>query len=362
MSTLYVVQQNTRIRIRNRRVQVERDLTAEAERRIAAQPSLIQEEISGSGPQPQRSEVLTSVPLGQVTQVALFGNISLTTPAIDALLAQDCEVVFLSQNGEYRGRLIGNVTPHVPVRRAQYACLNKPEQLLEMAKGFVTAKMQHQRVLLQRHSREERSETALASIAHLDRALDAVPHKTTLESLRGLEGASTAAYFAAYRSFFSAEWKFIDRNRRPPADPVNVLLSFGYTLLAQAASGAAQTVGLDPFVGFLHEYVYNRPALALDLMEEFRPMIDGVVLWACRGKQLTPTGDFTPGPPERPIILDDDGKRRFLQAYEQRMEQTYTHPVRGLKFTLRQCLIEQARQVSDCLLTGSSNYRGMGFR
>ncbi len=362
MTTLYVVQQNTKIRIRNRRVQVERDVTAEVERRNALDPSAVQDGFSSPEPPPQRSEVLTSVPLGQVTQVALFGNIGLTTPAIDALLAQDCEVVFLTQNGEYRGRLIGNVTPHVPVRRAQYACLNNPGQLLEMAKGFVTAKLQHQRVLLQRHSREERSGTAQSSLEHLERALEAVAHKTTLESLRGVEGASTAAYFAAYRSLFAAEWKFNDRNRRPPADPVNVLLSFGYTLLAQAASGAAQTVGLDPFVGFLHEYVYNRPALALDLMEEFRPVIDGVVLWACRSGQLTPAGDFTPGPPERPIILDDDGKRRFLQAYEKRMEQTHTHPLRGLKFTLRQCLIEQARQISDCLLSGTYNYRSMGFR
>lgn len=362
MSTLYVVQQNTKIRIRNRRVQVERDVTAEAERRNAFSSSVKESGFSGVETQTQRAEVLTSVPLGQVTQVVLFGNIGLTTPAIDALLTQDCEVVFLTQNGEYRGRLVGNVTPHVPVRRAQYACLSRPEQLLEMAKGFVTAKIQHQRVLLQRHSREQRSGTAEASIEAMERALESIPHKTALDSLRGVEGASTAAYFAAYRSFFAAQWKFNDRNRRPPADPVNVLLSFGYTLLAQAASGAAQTVGLDPFVGFLHEYVYNRPALALDLMEEFRPVIDGVVLWCCRSGQLTPAGDFSAGPPERPIILDDDGKRRFLQAYEQRMEQTYTHPLRGLKFTLRQCLIEQARQISDCLLNNSANYRGMGFR
>lgn len=344
MPPLYIVQQNTKIRIRNRRLQVERDVSPDSE-----VPD-------------QKPEILTSVPIGQVNQLVLFGNISLTTPAIDALLAQDAEVVFLTQNGDYRGELIGSVTPHVPMRRAQYGCLNNPAFILEMAKCFVTAKLQHQRTFLQRHTREERSEAALSSIDHLERAINSIPQKTTLDSLRGVEGAATAAYFSAYRSFFAPEWKFTDRNRRPPADPVNVLLSFGYTLLAQLASGAVQTVGLDPFVGFLHEYVYNRPAFALDLMEEFRPVVDGVVLWCCRSAILTPSGDFNPGPPERPIILDDDGKRRFLQAYQQRMDQTYTHPLRGMKFTLRQCMIEQARQAAECLMSGSANYQGMGFR
>jgi CRISPR-associated protein Cas1 len=339
MPALYLVQQNTKIRIRNRRLQVER----EAE--------------DGSP-----AEVLTSVPLGQVSQVVLFGNIGLTTPAIDALLAQETEVVFLTQRGEFRGKLVGNLTPHVPLRRAQYRALEKPEFALKMAQGFVRAKLQHQKALLLRNSREERAPAIGEAAERLNQALEAVERKTTLDSLRGLEGASTAAYFSGLRAFFAPEWRFQDRNRRPPADPVNVLLSFGYTLLAQAASAAVQTVGLDPFVGFLHEYVYNRPALALDLMEEFRPVIDGVVLWCCRSGVLTPQGDFTAGPPERPVVLDDDGKRRFLQAYENRMEQTSLHPLRGQKLSLRQAMIEQARQVADALMSDKPAFTGMGFR
>ena len=341
MPTVYVVQQNTKIRIRNRRLQVERDPEADNDGKQA--------------------EILVSVPLGQVSQVVLFGNVGLTTPAIDALLSQETEVVFLTQRGEYRGKLVGNLTPHVPLRRAQYRGLEQPEFTLKMAGGFVSAKLQHQRALLLRNTRDERPIAVTEAAERLNAALETVSRKTTLESLRGLEGASTAAYFSGLRSFFGPEWKFDDRNRRPPADPVNVLLSFGYTLLAQSASTAAQTVGLDPFVGYLHEYVYNRPALALDLMEEFRPVVDGVVLWACRSGQLQPA-DFTPGPPERPVVLGDDGKRRFLQAYEQRMEQVSTHPLRGLKFPLRQSIIEQARQVADCLMKNQPEFIGMGFR
>jgi CRISPR-associated protein Cas1 len=148
------------------------------------------------------------------------------------------------------------------------------------------------------------------------------------------------------------------RNRRPPAAPVNVLLSF-YTLLAQAAAGAVQSAGLDPYAGFLHEVAYNRPALALDLMEEFRPVVDGVVLWACRSGRVTPA-DFprsarTPGCWGR-------GRRRFIQAYEERMEGRFTHPIRGEKLAMRLCLLEQARQVAARVKNGLAGYQGMGFR
>lgn len=347
MPALYLVEQNTKIRIRNRRLQVERDLSPDA------------------NPQPQNStaqpEVLLSVPLGQVGQVILFGNIGLTTPAIEALLGQQSEVVFLTLRGEYRGRLVGQMTPHVPLRRAQYAALNDPHLCLGLAKAFVKAKLEHQRALLLRNSREERHPNVESSAHSLNQSLTQTPHKTSLHSLRGLEGASTAAYFSGLRTFFGPQWRFDNRNRRPPADPVNVLLSLGYTLLAQSASAAVETVGLDPYAGFLHDYVYNRPALALDIMEEFRPVVDGLAMWACRSGQITPD-DFTPGPPERPVVFGDEGKRRFIRAYETRLDQPHTHPLRGVKFPLRQCIIEQARQLAECLTRQSADYRGMGFR
>lgn len=336
MPPIYVVQQNTKLRIQNRRLQVERD---------------------GEG----KSEVILSVPLGQVDQVVLFGNVGLTTPAIDALLGQESEVIFLSEDGRYRGRLVGEITPHVPLRRAQYRSLENESFVLSMAQGFVAAKLAHQRALLARHNKDLGDGQIETLVAQIDVARESVAHKTNLGGLRGLEGSATAAYFMGFRRLFGAEWNFKDRNRRPPVDPVNVLLSFGYTLLAQAAGSAVQAVGLDPYAGFLHEVAYNRPALGLDLMEEFRPVVDGVVLWCCRGGQLNPA-NFSPGPAERPVMLDDAGRRIFLQAYEERMGQSFTHPLRGERLLLRQCLIEQAHQVANRLVEGHSGYQGMGFR
>ena len=336
MPPLYLLQQNSKIRIRNRRVQVEDDTV-------------------------EPPKVLASLPLAQVEQVVIFGNVGLTTPAVDAFLEQNSEVIFLSQRGEYRGRLVGQITPHVPLRRAQYARTGEPVFALEMAKCFVSAKLGHQRALLLRHNRERSDAEIEAVVEQMQAAITNVPRKTALSALMGVEGSATAAYFRGLRRLFDPKWKFDDRNRRPPRDPVNVLLSFGYTLLAEAAASAVQTVGLDPYAGFLHELAYNRPALGLDLMEEFRPVVDGVVLWCLNSGQLT-LDDFSAGPPERPIVLGVQGQKRFLQAYEQRMEAKFTHPLRGLQFPLRQCLIEQARQLANCITSESPVYKSMGFR
>lgn len=336
MPPLYVVQQNSKLRINNRRLQVEKD----GETGV---------------------EILASVPLGQVEQVVLFGNVQLTTPAVDALLAQNSDVVFLTHNGEYRGRLVGEMTPHVPLRKTQYETLSQPDFVLCLAKGIVKSKLSHQKALLARHNRDKKDAVIASAGEEISRAITGLDRKITLASLRGLEGATTAAYFEGFRRLFDDQWKFFSRNRRPPADPVNVLLSFGYTLLAHAASGAVQTVGLDPYFGVLHEVVYNRPALGLDVMEEFRPVIDGVVLWACHSGQVT-VHDFDTSTAERPILLMEQGKRRFVEAYEQRMAQQFTHPIRGVRLPMRQCLLEQARQLARCIQTHSPAYQGMGFR
>ncbi len=334
MPPLYVTRQNAKLRVRNRRLEVEHE---------------------------DEPDPLASLPLSQVEQVVLFGNVGLTTPAIDALLEQGSEVIFLTRRGDYRGRLVGAITPHVPLRKAQYRRLDEPGFVLGMAAGFVRAKLAHQRALLQRHNREAAHPEVSESIEQISTAIAALERKTALSSLRGLEGSATAAYFRGLRRFFDPQWNFSDRNRRPPADPVNVLLSFGYTLLAQIASAAVQSVGLDPYAGFLHEVAYNRPALGLDLLEEFRPVVDGVVLWCCRGGQLTPA-NFSPGPPERPVVLNEEGVRRFIQAFEQRLEMRFTHPLRGEQLSLRQCVLEQARQAAGRITRGEAGWTGMGFR
>jgi len=306
-------------------------------------------------------EILLREPLNRVGQLILFGNVQVTTQTVTALLNKDAEIIYLSYHGQFRGRLVGQVTPHVPIRRAQYRALERPEYLLAHARGLVRAKIQHQLTLLRRQNRERQDPVIDASIARLAEARDQVGRRANLNSLRGHEGAAAQAYFRGYRQLFGPEWRFEARRRRPPPDPINVLLSLGYTLLAQAAFSAVQTVGLDPYAGFFHDFKYNRPTMALDLMEEFRPIVDSPILWAVHSGQITPA-HFQPGPAHRPVILNDEGKKRFLAAYERRMMQPHRHPGRDQRLPLRQCMIEQARQIARRLIQDRPGYTDIGFR
>jgi CRISP-associated protein Cas1 len=333
MPPLYVTEQGARLEIENRRAVVIRE-----------------------------GETLASVPLIHVSEVVVMGNVGLTTPAMKALMGQGIDVVFLTLDGDYCGRLIGPNTPHVMLRRKQYRCQGESVFVLGMAQGFVTAKLQHLRAMLQRHNRERGDPATADAATAIGEQLARVPRTTTVPSLSGVEGAATAAYFGGLRRLLGPEWKFEKRQRRPPPDPINVLLSFGYTLLAHAAEGAAAATGLDPYAAFLHGVEYNRPSLALDMMEEFRPLVDGVVLWACNSGQIAPE-DFTPGDTrERPVVMSDRARRRFIEAYERRMAETFTHPRLNQKLPLRQCLLAQARQVAEAVQSGRPEFTAMGFR
>lgn len=332
MPPLYVVKQGAKLRIRKKRLGVEYD-----------------------------GEVVTSFPLHHISQVVLFGNVGLTTPTIGTLLKKKIEVVFLYQDGSYKGSLQGGVSPHVPLRKAQYALLDAQEFRLKLAKEFVRAKLAHQLALLKRQDSRKEKVDCQEELTLLETALQKIPHKQNLNSLRGLEGTASAAYFGAYRTLFGEEWGFHARNRRPPRDPINVLLSFGYTLITRAASSAVRTVGLDVYAGFLHAVNYNRPSLALDLVEEFRPVIDGLTLWCIKTGQIAPD-NFKPGSGKYPIRLDDPGMKTFLSAYEKRMKRRSAHPVTGTRLTLRRSMIEQARQIARSIQEKDPAYQPMGFR
>lgn len=304
---------------------------------------------------------LSSVPLVHVSEVVLMGNVGLTTPVIKLLLLENIDVVFLTQDGQYCGRLTGPATPHVMLRRRQYRCQEDGRFVQAMAQNMVRGKLSNMRTLLMKHNRELGDAAIGSAIGAVGAALERVPRTTAVSSLSGIEGAATAAYFGGWKRLLKGDWKFEKRQRRPPPDPINVLLSFGYTLLARTAQSAVEAAGLDPYAGFLHGVEYNRPSLALDLMEEFRAVVDGVVLWCCNGGEVTPA-DFTVGDAERPVIMGDEAKRKFIQAYERRMEQEIMHPRLNQRLPLRRCIHAQARLVVECIQKGRPEYAPMVFR
>jgi CRISPR-associated protein Cas1 len=172
---------------------------------------------------------------------------------------------------------------------------------------------------------------------------------TVLGALMGLEGAAAAAYFAGYGELFSGEWagQFQGRHKRPPTDPINALLSYGYTLLTTQATAAAHIVGFDPYIGFLHSAEYGKPSLALDIIEMFRaPVVDSVVLTLLNNRMLAPS-DF-----EETLgawRLSDGGRRIFLQKFEERLNEEIQHPIFKKHASYRRCLELQLRLLSRWL-------------
>jgi len=211
-------------------------------------------------------EVLFRTRLDQVSHVVLLGRVGMTTPAVHALLAREIPVFFLSSGGRLLGRLVGPSGLNVALRQFQHQRDADAEFSLHLARAIVTGKIWNQIQLACRWLRVKK-QSRNPGPEELRRLQQNAAISPSLETLLGVEGAAAHAYFGIFQAMFDPAWGFHNRNRRPPRDPVNVMLSFGYTLLTRAAESAVKAVGLDPYVGFLHVDAYNRPSMALDLME-----------------------------------------------------------------------------------------------
>lgn len=312
------------------------------------------------------------VPMHKVTQVVIQGNSTLTTPALTKLLEQHVDVCFLSYYGRFQGRLAPGDGKNGLLRIAQHRAHDNPEVSLELARLLVRGKLHNQRTLLLRYNRKLDDACIAAAAESLGRIADrvddlanqpvieaendSVPQEgSTWGTLLGLEGSGSAAYFGVFRHLFGSDWSFEGRRRRPPTDPVNALLSYGYTLLLNHVASACQLVGFDPYIGFLHSTQYGKPALALDIMEEFRaPVVDSVVLTVLNNGMIQ-AKDFqeTLGAYE----LSASGRKTFLTKFEQRLNTEIKHPTFKYKATYRKCIELQVRLVSKWLKGDIPVYR-----
>ncbi len=306
------------------------------------------------------------VPMMKVDQVVVVGNCTVTTPALLALLEQKAEVCFLSYHGQFKGRLNNGFTKNGQLRIAQHraAIVNDPQQALLVSKAFVGGKLANMRTLLLRANRKtannelKKAIDGLAGIQQKVKGLegDGLPipdpskpqRNSAWGQLLGLEGSGSAHYFGVFGKLLKQEeFKFHKRVRRPPTDPVNAMLSLGYTLLVNQVWSAINVAGLDPQVGFLHGSKYGKPALALDLMEEFRPIIvDSVVLALINNGTIKPK-DFTET--LGAFHLNDTARKTFYQKYEERLNTTIQHPTFDYKVSYRKAIEVQTRLLGKWL-------------
>ena len=286
-------------------------------------------------------EVIMRVPLSRVTEVVLIGWVGVTTPALLALLRAGIGLSFVSRIGRLEGRLSPPMARNIPLRHQQYRQAQKSAFCLEIARSIVQGKLRNQRTMARRLCRRHSTINA-AQIAKISQAVHQVSSATSMARLRGLEGTGARAYFRILRESLHRHWEFEKRTRRPPTDPVNALLSLGYTLLTQNMMTAIEIAGLDPYDGFFHADKHGRPALALDLMEEFRSVIvDSVVLTLLNKRMLKPD-DFQHGG-QGQVTLRRRGLRRFFTQYSARLQTEVIHPVAGRRLTYQKCFEVQAR-------------------
>ena len=306
-----------------------------------------------------KGEIVRKLPGRQLRAIYCYGAVQLTAQAVETCLELGIDVAYFSPAGRFLGILTGLPTSGIDARRGQYRLFDMPGVRLQLAREIIRAKIHNQRVMLMRNGDvPDRVASAMASLR------DSTGMARDMTALLGIEGSAAALYFEQFGSMLKGsqglkfDWR--GRNRRPPRDPVNALLSLGYSMLAKELTGVCYAVGLDPFLGVMHQPRYGRPALALDLMEEFRPLVaDSVAISLINRGELGPE-DFLKS--AAGTFLTDKGRRPFWEAWFRRLDTEVSHPEFGYKMAYRRMLEVQARQLWRFVRGEALTYHGFVTR
>jgi CRISPR-associated protein Cas1 len=316
-----------------------------------------------------RDKVVEEVRMRDLSHVALFGNIQISTQAIQALCEQEIPVTYFSMGGWFYGITRGHALKNVFLRMEQFRLAGDEAVCLSLARQFVHGKIRNHRTLLMRNHLEPPEPIILK----LKRAAEDALAAASIPELLGIEGAAASQYFQQFSGMVKVaddlpglteqsstehagpaafNFNFANRNRRPPTDPVNAMLSLAYSMLSKDCTLAALAVGFDPYIGFYHQPRFGRPALGLDLMEEFRPLVAESTVLSCINNRVVTEKDFVRA--GQAVNLTAPGRKRFFQMYEQRMSSLITHPLFDYKVSYRRALELQARLLAKTL-TGEIN-------
>jgi CRISPR-associated protein Cas1 len=311
-----------------------------------------------------KDRVVEEVRIRDLSHVALFGNIQISTQAVQALCEQEIPLTYFSMGGWFYGITRGHGLKNVLLRMEQFRLARDQTTCLSLARQFVHGKIRNHRTLLMRNHLEPPEPIILK----LRRASEDALGAASLEELLGIEGAAASQYFQQFSGMIKIaddlaapagpapapganqqtfNFNFTNRNRRPPTDPVNAMLSLAYSLLSKDCTLAALAVGFDPYIGFYHQPRFGRPALALDLMEEMRPLVAESTVLSCINNRVVTEKDFVRA--GEAVNLAAPGRKRFFQMYEQRMTSLITHPLFDYKVSYRRALELQARLLAKTL-------------
>ncbi|MEQ8788696.1 MAG: CRISPR-associated endonuclease Cas1 [Pirellulaceae bacterium] len=314
-------------------------------------------------------KVVQEIRINDICQLNVMGNVQLSTQAIQSLCEQEIPIAYFSQGGWFYGVTHGLGVKNIYLRREQFRWADSPSFCLRLARALVVGKIRNQRTMLMRNHVEPPA-GALAMLKCMQQDAETA---SSLESLLGIEGNAARSYFENFAGMIKVgdedessngdvagdraspfSFDFAGRNRRPPRDAVNALLSLAYSVLAKDLTIVCHAVGFDPYLGFFHQPRYGRASLALDLMEPFRPLIaDSAVLSAINTKMITESDFVQTG---SAVALKPEGRKAFFRAYEQRMDTLATHPLFGYRVNYRRLLEIQTRLLARVLTGELSKY------
>ena len=291
------------------------------------------------------------IPIREVEKILIFGNINLSTPVINACLKSQIGVLFLSSSAQYRGHLWSAEATNFNTEVLQLNRQQDEKFQLNFSKAIVFGKLTNSKQLLLRFNRKRKVAAVKQAILGITRDLEAVASVDNLDSLRGYEGIGAARYFPAIGNLITnPEFSFAQRNRQPPTDPVNSLLSFGYTLLFNNVLSLILAEGISPYWGNFHYGEHKKPYLAFDLMEEFRsPIVDSLVLRIVN-QPLFSNKDFDLDKRSGGVYLCDSSRRIFLKEFEKRINEKITHPDIQSQVTYRHAIQLQVKRYKYSLL------------
>lgn len=292
----------------------------------------------------------------ETSHVALFGNVNVTIQAMQEMCVRGIPITLFSTGGWFYGIVQGMTHKNVELRMAQYRAALDDDRCLRLARGMISAKIDNCRTLLMRNHKSLPDSVP----EELKRLSESARSAKGMDILLGVEGMAARIYFGMFKGMLKdnegEEWSFDfnGRNRRPPLDPVNAMLSYAYSLLVKDITVTLLAVGFDPYLGFYHTIRYGRPSLGLDLMEEFRPIIaDSVVIWVVNNRVLTPDDFIRRG---KAASLTQNARKKFISAYERRIDSLVTHPVFGYRVSYRRVLEVQARLLGRYLTGEIAEY------
>ncbi len=295
----------------------------------------------------EKDTVKQEIRMGEISQLNLMGNIQISTQAVQSLCESEVPICYFSQGGWFYGITTGMNTKNVFLRRAQFRLADEEWFCLNFARKLVAGKIRNQRTMLLRNHVEPEAR----ALAEMKAMVENAEAATSLDGLLGIEGNGARLYFGGFSGMIKVEAEeetpavfrmdFEGRNRRPPKDAVNALLSLAYSILAKDFTITCYAVGFDPLIGFYHQPRFGRPALALDLMEPFRPLIaDSAVINAINTRMVTPSDFVSAG---GSVALKPSGRKAFYRSYEARMDTLVTHPLFDYRVSYRRLLEIQAR-------------------